>query len=424
MKQLLVFAVFALFILDPSGHLAGQLPMDDPTSVEYHPFVRYDLNVISEPTGGSPMTWFYERLDTLMMRGTGKVNIVHIGGSHIQTDLYSHQVRAKLQNMQPGLNGGRGLVFPVSVAGSNNPRNFSASASGHWQACRNTQRNATCNYGLTGMMIATADTLATLTITNRDTSTPHNTTIIRIHSFDPALNYSINLLTDDPWLVNCVESFNPGITEIRLNNPVETFTLEFSKAAGTPGFIELYGVELTNEDPGIVYHSFGVNGASIPSFLRTNLLTEQLAMIQPDLVILSLGTNDAFSKSFDAAFYQNNYIQLIDRIRSVAPNTSIIITVPNDVYLNKKRVNHNTTQQEEVIFKLADSHHCAVWNFFGVMGGLNSVPAWYSNGMMQKDRVHFTPKGYHLKGDLLFSALIKAYGNHLESLSSEQNNSQ
>jgi lysophospholipase L1-like esterase len=406
------------------GATIGQPPPDDPTWVEYFPFVQYQSNSIISPANSLPMAWFYNQLDTLIFHGKGKVNIVHLGGSHLQTDVYSHKVRTRLQNLQPGMNGGRGLIFPVSAAGSNNPGNFGTKATGRWQSCKITQRNATCNYGLTGMMMATADTLATIAISNKDPQTPHNTTSIRVYYYDPNFIYSINVITDDPWLVHSIEPICPGIIEVKLNFPVDTFTLEFSRPANIAGYFELYGFDLTHEDPGVVYHSLGVNGASIPSFLRANLFKEQLALIHPDLVILSLGTNDAFSKSFDPEVYRRNYLQLIEVIRSISPETSILITVPNDVYLKRKRINYNTSLQEEVIFQLAESHHCAVWNFFGVMGGTNSVPNWYNNGMMQKDRVHFTPKGYLLKGDLLFSALIEAYGNHLEAISSNQNSNQ
>jgi lysophospholipase L1-like esterase len=419
-KQVIVITILLIRMMHPASQVFGQPSPEDPTWVEYYPFIHYEANTIISPANGVAMSQFFQQMDTLIFRGAGKVNIVHIGGSHLQTDVYSHQVRTRLQNLQPGMNGGRGLVFPVSVAGSNNPRNFTANATGNWQSCRNTQRNATCNYGLTGIMIGTADTLASITIANRDLTTPHHTTSVRVYFFDPTLSYSFDVLTDDPWLVHSIEPLQPGVIEVKLNSPRDTITLVFSRPGNTNGYIEVYGIELTHDDPGLIYHSVGVNGASIPSFLRSNLLAEQLALMHPDLVILSLGTNDAFTKSFDPEVYRRNYIQLIGIIRSAAPQTSILITVPNDVYLNKKRINHNTSLQEEVIFKLAESHGCAVWNFFGVMGGTNSVPNWYNNGMMQKDRVHFTPKGYLLKGDLLFSALMKAYGDHLEAISSDQ----
>ncbi len=395
--------------------LRGQLYTDDPTAVEHYDFVNYDTNRIIHPLNEPVLQHFFSKLDTLVFLGEGQVNILHIGGSHIQTDLYSHRMRSRLQNLQPGMNGGRGLIFPISMAGTNNPRNFTVTHTGQWRSCRNTQRNRSCNLGLTGFVTVTSDTIATITISIRNPKEDYNTTTIRVFYYDSSFTYRISLATVDPYLIR--EMFydpNGGFTDIRLNQSVDTFTLEFFRDPARPGSLELFGIQLLSNDPGIVYHTVGVNGASIPSFLRCNLFGEQLEILHPDLVILSLGTNDAFAKSFDPEIYRQNYSQLIEKIKENCPRADLLITVPNDVWINRRRINRNTTLQEDVIYQLAVTYNAGIWNFFQVMGGLNSVPRWYGNGLMQKDRIHFTPKGYLLKGDLLFSALMKSYGEHLE----------
>lgn len=396
----------------------GQLPPDDPTEVETHGFVNYDTNYILHPLGEAVLEHFFTKLDTLIFRGYGRVSILHIGGSHIQTDVYSHRMRSRLQNLQPGMNGGRGFIFPAAIAGTNNPRNFIVSYTGNWESCRNTQRNKTCNLGMGGMMVTTADSMATITFRPRSADEPFRTNLIRVYHYDPGSIYQVGLVSPDPYLLNSIEyiSNSIGYTEIRLNEPVDTFTIEMYRNHSDPSSFELYGIEILSDDPGVVYHSVGVNGASIPSFLRCNLLQEQVKIIRPDLVILSLGTNDAYSTSFDPDVYKRNYQQLIEVIKSASPQADILLTVPNDVYYKRRRANINTTLQEDVIYQLAIENGYGVWNFFQVMGGLNSVPQWYSNGMMKKDRIHFTPKGYFLKGDLFFSAMMKSYGQHLEKL--------
>ena len=396
----------------------SQMPPDDPTEVEIHGFVNYDTNFILHPLGLPVLEHFFTKLDTLIFLGEGRVSILHIGGSHIQTDVYSHQMRSRLQNLQPGMNGGRGFIFPAAMAGTNNPRNFIVSYTGNWESCRNTQRNRTCNLGIGGMMVATADSVATITFRPRSANEPFKTNLIRVYHYDTESVYQVSLVSHNHYLVNSVEyiSNSVGYTEIRLNEPVDTFTIKIYRNHSEPSSFELYGIEILSDDPGIVYHSVGVNGASIPSFLRCNLLQEQVKAVKPDLVILSLGTNDAFSSNFDPDMYKRNYIRLIEVIKNASPQADILITVPNDVYFNRRRANTNTSLQEEVIYQLAVDYGYGVWNFFQVMGGLNSVPQWYNNGMMQKDRIHFTPKGYVLKGDLFFSAMMKSYGNHLEKL--------
>ena len=86
-----------------------------------------------------------------------------------------------------------------------------------------------------------------------------------------------------------------------------------------------------------------------------------------------------------------------------------MLTVPNDSYLYKRYVNANTAEMRKIIYRLAGEYGCAVWDFYSIMGGLNSAQAWYSLKLMQYDRIHFTRQGYALKGELFFSAFLKAW---------------
>jgi len=40
------------------------------------------------------------------------------------------------------------------------------------------------------------------------------------------------------------------------------------------------------------------------------------------------------------------------------------------------------------------------------------MDTWYKNGLAQKDRVHFTAKGYQLVGDLFYQALNDTLKKH------------
>ena len=43
------------------------------------------------PSGDKAFSLFFQRLDTLLREGTGQINIMHIGGSHVQAGTFSHQ---------------------------------------------------------------------------------------------------------------------------------------------------------------------------------------------------------------------------------------------------------------------------------------------------------------------------------------------
>ena len=60
-----------------------------------------------------------------------------------------------------------------------------------------------------------------------------------------------------------------------------------------------------------------------------------------------------------------------------------------------------------MIVELAKQYKMGVWDFYGIMGDLGSSNNWYKDNLMHKDRIHFTPTGYYLKGDLFYEAFLK-----------------
>jgi lysophospholipase L1-like esterase len=170
----------------------------------------------------------------------------------------------------------------------------------------------------------------------------------------------------------------------------------------------LQGLTFESDSRGMQYHSLGINGAEVTSFLR-NSLEPQLQILNPDLVIISLGTNDAYMAEFDEKAFKRNYGTLIQRIKKVAPQASILLTTPGDSYRSRKYTNYNNAKATKQILDLAEETGCAVWNFYEIMGGLRSVNQWYANGLATKDKIHLTKKGYTLQGDLLYEALKHDY---------------
>jgi hypothetical protein len=123
---------------------------------------------------------------------------------------------------------------------------------------------------------------------------------------------------------------------------------------------------------------------------------------------------------FNEASYREDYEKLLDSIRSVAPEAAILLTVPNDSYLRKRYVNPNTAKIRQIIFEMARSGSYGVWDFYTIMGGLNSVKSWYSYGLMNADHIHFNKPGYLLKGDLFFDAFMNSWGENLQSQTATQ----
>ncbi|MFN7015284.1 MAG: GDSL-type esterase/lipase family protein, partial [Bacteroidia bacterium] len=161
------------------------------------------------------------------------------------------------------------------------------------------------------------------------------------------------------------------------------------------------------------------NGAKTSSFNRCSMLEHQLKFLNPDLVILSLGTNDTHDSSFMAENYFNSYDTLIQTIKRVNPNVAIIITVPNNSYVRKNIENKNLLAAEQVIKDLCAKHDAVYWNFYRIMGGQKSAYIWYKNGIMKRDLVHFNREGYWIKGDLFYKAFMTSCKDYVDRTSAK-----
>ncbi|MBD0256290.1 MAG: hypothetical protein ICV83_11275 [Cytophagales bacterium] len=390
--------------------LAVRRPAAPVGSHFYYPFIHKDKNVIIR-RGDEPLEAFYGSLDSLAGGTRRKVNIVHIGDSHVQADMFPGKLRESF-HLDPALgNGGRGLTFPYRAVGTNSPINLKVAYTGTWTGCRNIARTQTCDWGLAGITATTNDPEATFTI-NPNLNAPLGLTypVTRIKVFYDVHNasqFTVNLLNEG---VTATQHVDPrGFVEFQLETPVDEVRVGLQKSSPDQLAFTLQGVTLENDQPGVQYHSVGINGAEVGSFLRSPHLEAQLAVLEPDLVIVSLGTNDAFPASFDPAAFKRGYGTLIQRIRRAAPRASLLLTAPGDCYRGRRYPNLNNAKATRQLLELAEETGSAVWNFYEVMGGLRSIGKWYASGLAASDKVHLTRKGYELQGTLLYEALLNDY---------------
>jgi len=377
-KLLIILLIFALclhaqaqhYILDSIRQVHGQI-IDE----EYNTFAYADSS--------HSFRVFFSKLDSLFEGHEKNIQIFHIGGSHIQADIYSNKVREYLRNITPFTNGPRGLIFPYRLAGTNNPLNYSITGNRElWKGFRSSVSRDTAIWGLSGIaatLNAHEDTIRIKANHKERAKNPYTFNKIRLFAVADSSGYSIT--PADTALVFTGISFDPakGYCEISLPDTISEAGMVIRKNdTSERAFFSITGVEL-------------------------------LKLYKPDLFIISIGTNDAAVKNFDPEKYRNYYDSLILAIQAINPECAILLTVPNDSYYRKKYPNKNTALQQTVIHELARKHGQAVWDFYAIMGGLGSSQRWYNRKLMVHDRVHFTAAGYSVKGDLLITALISQW---------------
>ena len=407
--------------------VAQSLPL--VKSVPNYEFIHFECNQILYPGDSLAMERFFQKVDSVVFRGESNVNIMHIGGSHVQAGVFTQQFRDNLLNISPELIGGQFFVFPFSAGGTNNPTHFIVRSTGTWTYCRNAVRRETDKrMGLAGAAITTTDSLATVSIMTRE-KTPTKSS--------PRIDFNKVTLIGYSETENVVPvvSYDGSVLQGQYDEWQSTYTFSLPDFTDSicilfdsiPGEFTLTGVLLENNMPGISVHGVGVNGASVPSYLRCDDFERDLELIRPDLIIFGIGINDASENSFEKQAFKKNYDKLIQIIKRVNPDCALLFMTNNDSYKRAKgkkknsyEVNTNGLIVEEAFMEMGKKYNAAVWDQFDIMGGLKSMQDWENAGLAKKDKVHFTKEGYQLLGDLLYNALITKYIEHIQ-LNAKQN---
>jgi lysophospholipase L1-like esterase len=413
-KKIIILSLITCLL---SINISAQTVYDSAQIKEY-PFIQYQLNVLERADSSVNFQKFLAKTDSLFKQKKSKLNIVHFGGSHIQADIYTDYIRYHLQNDTPGIKGARGMIFPYKTAKTNNPVNYTINQTGNWKGCRNALVKNECNWGVTGINASTTDSLASISVSSANKFEKLYIENIKIFYNLHCTTHRLKL--DYPQSVQSSKTDSlGGYVEFAFSAPIDSFSFTIQKDTVDSIPFEIYGMLLENNRPGFRYHAMGVNGAKTGSFNRSSMLEHQLQFLNPDLVILSLGTNDTHDSSFTAENYFNSYDTLIQTIKQANPNVAIIITVPNNSYVRKNIENKNLPAAEQVIKDLCAKHDAVYWNFYRIMGGPKSALTWTRNNIMKRDLVHFNREGYWVKGDLFYKAFMNSYKNYVERTSAK-----
>ena len=386
----------------------------DSSAYKQYAFIRRDLNIIQNDS--SSLSFFYETLYQLEQKKITRVNSTHIGDSHIQADHFSGAVRQKMQ-LRFG-NAGRGFIFPYRAAKSNEPQSYRSATNVAWDSKRNVFYDKPLPIGIGGFTIETSDSLAELNLTVKDQPRlGYGFTKFTLFHEKGLSNFDITVCDD----LNCEigklsstdKSTNPFVSELKFDKPIRQIYLR-NKVSDTLNqrSTRIYGMLLENDSAGVLYNMIGVNGAEYRHYVMSKYFIQQLSYLGSDLVVLSLGTNEAFSAGFDKNVFIKSVDSLIVSLRLSNPNASILISTPADSYRKSRKgrvKNPDMKLAKEELIKYCLLHNLAYWDLYEIMGGYGSMGKWYAVKLSAKDRVHFSGKGYQIQGDLMHNALIKGY---------------
>ena len=373
-----------------------------------YPFLVTSANHIENANIG--LQRFYQRLRQLPRHPAdlgGRVSVVHLGDSHLQADVFSGRVRQELQRTYG--NAGRGLAFPFRVARLDGSPSFrTAATAGQWQVRRVLAKpDSLLPVGLAGFVLATTDSGAAFTLRipalRRPNYAFNKITLLR-ESGPAAFDWQVR--SAQGRLLGTLAGATAGLAPtLALDSLRDFVALRATRATPRQASARLYGLLLDNGQPGVVYHTIGVNGAAVRHYNRAPLFFAQVPALAPDLLIISLGTNDAYEPGFDPTAWERQLDTLVSRLRRRCPQADVLLTAPADSYRRRTARNPDLARLRTVLRVYAQAHDLAYWDFAAVQGGYGSMRAWQTHGLATNDLVHFTNKGYDMQGLLLYLAL-------------------
>jgi lysophospholipase L1-like esterase len=389
--------------------------------IAQYPFVNYNLNQVEFFRDSIDFYSFYRKLDRLINVGDGKLNIVHFGGSHVQADIWTSKLRENFNEFINQKQAARGWVYPfkIGIARNNNPHNYEFTYTGKWDGCRAVNYSCNGNIGMNALKTTTYDSSSTFTLTLEQRGKTEYL-FDRIKVFYDQHIQSYDLALDSPYFAKqIIVNKQGGYTEFIFEQPMKQVSFRCLKTDSLQNVFTLFGLFCDLDAPGINYNAMGANGASIPTFLKCNMMQQELEAIKPDLIIFSVGINDAFDPNFCQSCYENNYRTWFEIVKKAAPNAAILFTTNTDSYKRGRKgkyyQNKTGLEVKSAMQNLSYQYNAGVWDLFSVMGGMGSIEFWIRNHMAAKDHVHLSSSGYRLLGDLMFNAFIKKYEDYLRT---------
>ncbi len=419
MKKLIIIIII-LFAVPFLNKCAGTAFAQTPDSLSYKQFTFINENLNKIENDSSSLHFFYKKMYELQETKKGRVDIVHIGDSHLQADLLSGTIRQKLQ-LKFG-NAGRGLIFPYHVAKSNEPTTYKTTTNTVWDAKRNVFYENPLPIGVSGFTIETKDLWAEINLTVKDQpGLGYSFTKFTLFQEKGLHNYDITICD----AVNCEKGIfksidtasNAFISELKFDKPINQIILR-NKDTDTLNqrTTRIYGMMLENDSSGILYDMIGVNGAEYRHYVKSKYFMEQFSYLNADLVIVSLGTNEAFSAGFDKALFYRYIDTLITNIKIASPNASILLTTPADSFRKSRKgrvKNPDMKDARLTVINYCLHHNLPYWDLYEIMGGYGSMAKWYTAKLSAKDRVHFSGRGYQIQGDLFYKALMNGFEKYV-----------
>ena len=142
-----------------------------------------------------------------------------------------------------------------------------------------------------------------------------------------------------------------------------------------------------------------------------------MAGLDPDLIIVSFGTNEAHGRNYSAEEHRRQLTGFFTELKNRCPHAAFLLTLLRELICAAEDGEKPSTPVLPVWWKrrnVLPQTTLALWDLYDIAGGQErACRNWTAANMFQRDRIHFTQEGYVLQGLLLHEAFIKAYNDYV-----------
>lgn len=336
------------------------------------------------------------------------------GASHTGGDWWTGRIRRVLQDRWGDR--GHGFVLPAALYPGYRASDVNLCRTAGWESDWVGKRRGRHDglLGFAGMSVTSSDPQdfgwVETTVTN-----PHGRSVsaFDVYTLGQPEGGTLTYVVDDaePGTLS-TKAIEPMLQRTRLLVADGPHRLALGPAGD--GEVRLFGVSMERDGPGVIVDAMGIRGRQARTWLDWNwdLAGQGIATLDPDLVVLAYGTNEAANTRYDMDAYRKDLHAVLDRVRSAVPwSTACILVGPSDRVKDRGRgryqVWERTAEVAQVQREVAPLHGCAFWDWQAAMGGPGSMLTWRMQDppLAARDLIHHSKDGYELVADRFLVAL-------------------
>ncbi len=378
--------------------------------------------------------------------GNRPVTILQIGDSHTAGDFLSGEMR-KLFQARFGA-AGRGFVPPGLPDKYYRPDLIDVDETKGWERIRSADRSAEGRFGIAGLAQKAKEPRQRMIMTSTEDAGFD-------HGFVEILDGgTFRLSVDDaPARIFTIRQGGADGDWIEFDAPPHSHQLKIETTDESWVTLLSWGVQ--RQGPGVLYDNLGTIGATAQLIERWDpaIVASELRHLDPAMIIIAFGTNEAFGNDADLAEFRDDFIARVDMLAKAAPGAAILIIGPPDVNRRYRRPAGVTGEctvrapggaplasttapatarkgrgvrgaiwappPELTVVRAdersaADSQGWYFWDWSVAMGGPCSAHRWsaLAEPLARPDHVHQTIAGYQLTAQRLFDELMTGYDHY------------